>query len=430
MTSPLRIGIAGLGTVGAAVARIVVEQGEALASRCGRPLVLAAVSSRDHAKDRGVSLEGAVWFPDLVKLARSASIDVFVELIGGEGDPARAAVSAALGRALPVVTANKALLAHHGVELALMAEEQRVSLNFEGAVAGGIPIIKALREGLAANKLARVYGILNGTCNYILTTMEASGRKFADVLAEAQRLGYAEADPTFDIGGMDTAHKLALLAAVAFGNAPALDGIHVEGIARITPHDIVFAREFGFRIKLLGVATRSDGGIELRVHPAMVPLGTPLADVDGVYNAVVAEGDLVGKSVYEGRGAGAGPTASAVISDILDIARGQQLSTFGTPAVKLKRPVIVPMGDHLGPCYLRFTVIDRPGVIAVISRCLADQAISIESMLQRSRAPGEAVPVVFITHEAREAELAKALQAIVAAGVVTEEPCMIRMERF
>jgi homoserine dehydrogenase len=260
--------------------------------------------------------------------------------------------------------------------------------------------------------------------------MEASGRSFADVLAEAQKLGYAEADPAFDIGGMDTAHKLALLAAVAFGNAPALDGIHVEGIARITPHDIVFAREFGYRIKLLGVATRSDHGIEQRVHPAMVPLGTPLADVDGVYNAVVAEGDLVGKSVYEGRGAGAGPTASAVISDILDIARGQRLPTFGAPAAVLKRPSLVPMGDHQGACYLRFTVIDRPGVIAVISRCLADQGISIESMLQRSRAPGEPVPVVFITHEAREAELTKALQAIVAAGVVTEEPCMIRMERF
>jgi len=430
MTAPLRVGIAGLGTVGAAVARIIVEHGDELASRCGRPLVLAAVSARDHAKDRGVSLDGAAWFPDPVELARSASIDAFVELIGGDGDPARASVSTALGRALPVITANKALLAHHGVELALIAEEQRVALNFEAAVAGGIPIVKALREGLAANRLARVYGILNGTCNYILTTMEASGRKFADVLAEAQRLGYAEADPTFDIGGMDTAHKLALLAAVTFGTAPALDGIHVEGIARITPHDIVFAREFGFRIKLLGVATRSGGGIELRVHPAMVPLGTPLADVDGVYNAVVAEGDLVGKSVYEGRGAGAGPTASAVMSDILDIARGQRLSTFGTPAVNLKRPVIVPMGDHLGACYLRFTVIDKPGVIAVISRCLADQAISIESMLQRSRAPGEAVPVVFITHEAREAELSKALQAIVAAGVVTEEPCMIRMERF
>ena len=341
-----------------------------------------------------------------------------------------AAVEAALASGKPVVTANKALLAQHGAKLAQTAEANGLALNFEAAVAGGIPIVKAVREGLAANRLSRVYGILNGTCNYILTTMEASGRMFADVLADAQTLGYAEADPAFDIGGMDTAHKLSLLAAVAFGNAPALDGIHVEGIARITPHDIVFAREFGFRIKLLGVATRSDAGIEQRVHPAMVPLGTPLADVDGVYNAVVVEGDLVGKSVYEGRGAGAGPTASAVLSDVLDIARGQRLPTFGGPAANLKRPVPVPMGDHLGPCYLRFTVIDRPGVIAVISRCLADQGISIESMLQRSRAPGEPVPVVFITHEAREAELTKALQAIVTAGVVTEEPCMIRMERF
>ncbi len=430
MTTPLRIGIAGLGTVGANVARIVAEQGEALSARAGRKLVLAGVCARDRRKDRGVDLAQVEWFEDAAALARSPAIDVFVELIGGEGDPAKAAVEAALAAGKPVVTANKALLAHHGAKLAQNAEAKNLTLNFEAAVAGGIPIIKALREGLAVNRLARVYGILNGTCNYILTTMEASGRSFADVLAEAQKLGYAEADPAFDIGGMDTAHKLSLLAAVAFGNAPALDGIHVEGIARITPHDIVFAREFGYRIKLLGVATRSAQGIEQRVHPAMVPLGTPLADVDGVYNAVVAEGDLVGKSVYEGRGAGAGPTASAVMSDILDIARGQRLPTFGAPAATLKRPVLVPMGEHLGACYLRFTVIDRPGVIAVISRCLADQAISIESMLQRSRSPGEAVPVVFITHEARELDLTKAIQAIVAAGVVTDEPCMIRMERF
>jgi homoserine dehydrogenase len=260
--------------------------------------------------------------------------------------------------------------------------------------------------------------------------MEASGRTFHDVLAEAQRLGYAEADPTFDIGGMDTAHKLALLASVAFGNAPALDGIHVEGIERITPLDIEFANEFGFRIKLLGIATRTDAGIEQRVHPAMVPHGTPLADVDGVFNAVVAEGDLAGKSVYEGRGAGAGPTASAVMADILDIARGVRLPTFGSPAATIARPAIVPLTEHVGACYLRFTVIDRPGVIAVLSRCLADQAISIESMLQRSRAPGEAVPVVMITHEAREESMAKALQAIVSTGIVMERPCMVRIERF
>jgi len=314
--------------------------------------------------------------------------------------------------------------------LANAAEAKNVSLDFEAAVAGGIPIVKALREGLGANRIERVYGILNGTCNYILTTMEASGRSFPDVLAEAQKLGYAEADPTFDIGGMDTAHKLCLLAAVAFGNAPALDGIHVEGIERITPLDIGFAREFGFRIKLLGLATRTPNGIEQRVHPAMVPLGTPLADVDDVFNAVVAEGDLVGKSVYEGRGAGAGPTASAVMSDLLDVARVQRLPTFGAPAASLKRPRMVSMGEHVGPCYLRFTVIDRPGVIAVLSRCLADQAVSIESMLQRSRSPGEAVPVVMITHEAREASMVKALEAIVATGVVTDQPCMIRMERF
>lgn len=426
----LRIGIAGLGTVGGSVARIVVEQGRSLASRSGRELQLTAVSARDKKKDRGIPLSNVEWFDDPVKLAQSAPIDVFVELIGGEGGAAKAAVEAALARGLPVVTANKALLAHHGVALAKTAEGKKLPLNFEAAVAGGIPIIKSLREGLGANRIERVYGILNGTCNYILTTMEASGRSFGDVLAEAQKLGYAEADPTFDIGGMDTAHKLCLLAAAAFGNAPSLPGIHVEGIERITPLDIHFAHEFGFRIKLLGIATRTANGVEQRVHPAMVPLGTPLADVDGVFNAVVAEGDLVGKSVYEGRGAGAGPTASAVMADILDIARGVRLPTFGAPAETLSPPKAVPMGDHVGTCYLRFVVIDRPGVIAVLSRCLADQAISIESMLQRSRSPGEQVPVVMITHEAREGAMTKALNAIVGTGVVAEQPCMIRIEKF
>jgi homoserine dehydrogenase len=419
-----------VGTVGATVARLIVDNGKALAARCGRELVLTAVSARTKGQDRGFRMDGVTWFDDPAKLAASADIDLFVELMGGEGGAAKASVEAAIARGLPVVTANKALLAHHGVVLAKAAEARNLALNFEAAVAGGIPIIKALREGLGANRISRVYGILNGTCNYILTTMEATGRSFRDVLAEAQKLGYAEADPTFDIGGMDTAHKLSLLAAVAFGNAPALDGIHVEGIERITPLDIEFANEFGFRIKLLGIATRTDTGIEQRVHPSMVPHGTPLADVDGVFNAVVAEGDLAGKSVYEGRGAGAGPTASAVMADILDIARGVNLPAFGAPAASIGRPVIVPVSDHVGACYLRFTVIDRPGVIAVLSRCLADQAISIESMLQRSRSPGEAVPVVMITHEAKEAAMAKALQAIVATGTVMEQPCMVRIERF
>ncbi len=426
----LRIGIAGLGTVGASVARIIVEQDEALAARCGRRLELKAVSARKKNKSRGFNMSGVDWFDDPIALARTGPIDLFIELMGGEGDPAKASVEAALARGIPVVTANKALLAHHGVALANAAEAKDLALNFEAAVAGGIPIIKALREGLGANRISRVYGILNGTCNYILTTMEASGRTFNDVLAEAQKLGYAEADPTFDIGGMDTAHKLSLLAAVAFSSAPALDSIHVEGIQRITPLDIAFAREFGFRIKLLGLATRTANGIEQRVHPAMVPLGTPLADVDGVFNAVVAEGDLVGKSVYEGRGAGAGPTASAVMSDVLDIARGVHLPAFGAPAIKISRPGIVPISEHTGACYLRFTVIDRPGVIAVLSRCLADQAISIESMLQRSRSPGEAVPVVMITHEAQEGAMSKALSAVVATGTVMEQPCMVRIERF
>ncbi|HAJ47639.1 MAG TPA: homoserine dehydrogenase, partial [Alphaproteobacteria bacterium] len=292
---------------------------------------------------------------------------------------------------------------------------------------GSIPIIKALREGLAANRVARVLGILNGTCNYILTTMEASGRSFEDVLAEAQALGYAEADPTFDVDGMDTAHKLVILASLAFGCVPDLDGLSVEGIRRVTALDIGFAREFGYRIKLLGIAEALGDGISQRVHPAMIPLGSPLADVHGVFNAVMVQGDLAGPSVFEGRGAGGSPTASAVISDILDAARGLKLPAFGRAPSQLRRPAPVPIGDLTGPSYLRFRVLDRPGVLARIAGALAEHGISIESMIQRGRSPDEPVHIVMVAHEARDGALSNALDAIGRSDTVIEPPCMIRI---
>jgi len=328
-----------------------------------------------------------------------------------------------------VVTANKALLAHHGTALARAAEVAGVTLAYEAAVAGGIPIIKALREGLAANRVERVYGILNGTCNYILTTMRRTGREFADVLAEAQRLGYAEADPSFDVDGVDAAHKLAILTAVAFGCEVNFAGVHVEGIRNVSAMDIAYAEELGYRIKLLGLARPTEHGIEQRVHACMVPIGTPLAHVEGVFNAVVTEGDAVGQNVVEGRGAGAGPTASAVVADLMDIARDRALPTFSVPASQLKPLAPSPMERHRGAYYVRLMVVDRPGVIADVTAALRDEQVSLESMLQRGRAPNEAVPVVLTTHDdTEEASMRRALARIARLGTVLEPPHMIRIE--
>jgi len=290
------------------VLRLIDQQRTALADKCGRPIEVVAVSARSRGKDRGIDLKRVRWVADPVKLASDPGIDAFVELIGGDGNPARAAVTAALKAGKPTVTANKALLARHGGELAVLAEKHKVALNFEAAVAGGIPIIKTLREGLSGNAVARIYGILNGTCNYMLTRMEREKLSFDECLKEAQRLGYAEADPSFDIDGIDAAHKLAILAALAFGRPVAFDAVHVEGIRRVSSLDIAFAGELGYRIKLLGIARQTDQGIEARVHPCMVPQSAPIARVDGVFNAVVAEGDFVGRVMLEGRGAGAGPS--------------------------------------------------------------------------------------------------------------------------
>jgi homoserine dehydrogenase len=428
MIRPLSVAVAGLGTVGAGVLTLLRDNAELVAARAGRPIAVTAVSARDRARERGVSLEGLRWFDDPVALAADPAADVVVELIGGSDGSARALVEAAITAGKPVVTANKALLAVHGAALAAQSEAQGVPLAFEAAVAGGIPAIKALREGLAANRIHRVAGILNGTCNYILTVMRERGREFSEVLADAQRLGYAEADPSFDIDGVDAAHKLAILAAIAFGRPVAFGDVHVEGIRGVSALDIAFATELGYRIKLLGIARRTEAGIEARVHPCMVPANSPVARVDGVFNAVVAEGDFVGRVMLEGRGAGAGPTASAVVADLIDIARGRFTPVWGAASRALSDEPAVPMLAHVGAYYLRLMVVDRPGVIADVTAVLRDQGVSLESMLQRGRSPGEAVPVVLVTHETREAAMRAALDRIAGLDAVLEAPSLIRIE--
>ncbi|TCZ66674.1 homoserine dehydrogenase [Roseicella aquatilis] len=428
MSKPLSIAVAGLGTVGAGVLKLLSENADIVAARAGRPVVVGAVSARDRTRDRGVRLDTLRWYDDPVALAADPGTDVVVELIGGSDGPARALVEAALKAGKPVVTANKALLAVHGAAIAELAEARGVPLAFEAAVAGGIPAIKALREGLAANRIRRVAGILNGTCNYILTVMREHKREFAEVLAEAQRLGYAEADPSFDIDGVDAAHKLAILAALAFGRPVDFAAVHVEGIREVSALDISLAEELGYRIKLLGLAARTEAGISARVHPCMVPVTAPIARVDGVFNAVVAEGDHVGRVMLEGRGAGAGPTASAVVADLIDLARGRVTPVWGAAAGVLNGAPSVPMGRHVGAYYLRLMVLDRPGVIADVTGILRDYAISLEAMLQRGRAPGEAVPVVMTTHDCEEAQMRAALARICALDSVLEKPALIRIE--
>ncbi len=430
MTTPLRIGIAGLGTVGGGVFRLLRTHRELLQARTGRPFEIRGVSARSRRRERGLDLSGVEWFDDPLALARHPEIDVVCELIGGSEGIARELVTTALAHGKPVVTANKALLAHHGGELARLAEAHSVTIGWEAAVAGGIPVVKALREGLAGNRIRRVYGILNGTCNYILTQMRLTGRPFDQVLAEAQRLGYAEADPSFDVDGIDAAHKLALLAAAAYGLEPDFAAVHVEGIRHVTPLDIAFAEELGYRIKLLGVARLTEHGLEQRVHPAMVPHEAPIAQVEGVYNGVTVEGDFVGTTVYEGRGAGAGPTASAVVADLVDLARGVRLPVFGVPAEELRPPTPLPMSRHEGCYYIRLQVVDRPGVLAEIAAILRDHAISIEALIQRARNPGRGVPIVLTTHEAREGAMVTALDQIGALTSVLEPPRMIRIEPF
>ncbi|GGB54755.1 homoserine dehydrogenase [Roseibium aquae] len=436
MSDALRIGVAGLGTVGASVVRLLQEHGDQLARKSGRPVRVSAVSARDRGRDRGVDLSSMAWFDDPVAMARSADIDIFVELVGGESGAAEDSVRAALQRGLHVVTANKALLAKHGVDLALLAEQHNACLNYEAAVAGGIPIVKTMRESLSGNAVSRVYGILNGTCNYILTRMEDEGLSFEACLADAQRLGYAEADPTFDIEGFDTAHKLAILTSLAFGTKISSDTIYVEGITSITTADIHAASELGYRIKLLGVAQRTESGIEQRVHPTMVPKSSAIARIDGVLNAVAVDGDFVGEVILVGPGAGGKATASSVVADIADIARGDETPVLGTPAAELDDYVRAGMRKHAGGYYIRLAVYDRPGAFAEIANCMADADISLESIVQRRNGSAASIeraepqPVILITYETTEEAVKKALDVIQSKGVVAAAPQMIRIEKL
>src|SRR4051794_29429539 len=435
MAAPLKVGLAGLGTVGASVARLIGQQRTVLADKCGRPIEVVAVSARSKGKDRGIDMKKLRWVADPVELARDPGIDAFVELIGGDGNPALAAVSAALKAGKPVVTANKALLARHGVELAGLAENNKVALNFEAAVGGAIPIVKTLREGLAGNAVTRIYGILNGTCNYMLTRMERERLSFDECLKEAQRLGYAEADPSFDIEGHDTAQKLSILASLTFGIRVDAAAIYVEGITSITTADLEAADELGYRIKLLGVAVKTDKGIEQRVHPTMVRKDSAIAQVMGVTNAVTIDAEGIAPITLVGPGAGGLATASAVVSDIADIARGARTAPFGRPVGKLKASKKAPMQRHEGGYYIRLLAVDKPGTAATIAKRLAQHNISMESIVQRHRGPAPEtgsrtpVPVILITYATTEDAVRKALAAVKRDRVISGEPQLIRIEK-
>ena len=436
MAEPLKVGLAGLGTVGTAVVQLLERERDKLVARCGRPIEVVAVSARSRGKKRAVDLKKVRWAADPVALAGDPGIDVLVELIGGEGDPAKSAVETALAAGKPVVTANKALLAAHGLKLATLAERQRVALNFEAAVAGGIPIVKTLREGLSGNSFTRVYGILNGTCNYILTRMEEERISFADCLKEAQRLGYAEADPTFDIEGYDTAQKLAILASLAFGTKVDPAAVYVEGISSITLADLDAADELGYRVKLLGVAVRTDAGIEQRVHPTMVPKESAIAQVMGVTNAVTIDADGLAPITLVGPGAGGTATASAVVADLADIARGVRTPPFGRPAARMTAVRKAPMQRHEGGYYIRLLARDRPGSAATIARRLAERQISLESIVQRHESrsqdagkSGDPAPVILITYATTEDAVRKALAAVRRDRVISGRPQVIRIEK-
>jgi len=437
MDKQLRLGLAGLGTVGSSVARLIERNRVELAGKCQRGIEITAVSARDPNKARGADLGSAMWFDDAAEMARSAEIDVLIELIGGADGIAYEAVTAALTSGKHVITANKALIAAHGVELARLAETRGVSLNFEAAVAGGIPIVKTLREALAGNRVSHVYGILNGTCNYILTRMEKEHLSFEACLKRAQELGYAEADPTFDIEGHDTAHKLAILTSLAFGTEISDEDIYMEGISSITTADIEAADDLGYRIKLLGVAQRTESGIEQRVHPAMVPKASAIAQIDGVTNAVAIDGDFVGEIVLAGAGAGGDATASAVVGDIADIARSIRVPALGRPADLLTPYVRARMRAHEGGYYIRLMVQDRPGAFAAIATRMSEKGISLQSIVQkdlaeptRARDENALKPVILITYDTMEAGVREALELIEADNVIVGPPQLIRIEKL
>lgn len=437
MAEPLRIALAGLGTVGAGVIRLVEANAALIARRAGRPIRITVVGARDRYKDRGVDLSAYAWEDDMVVMGERDDVDVVVELVGGSDGPALSCARTTIEAGKSFVTANKAMIAHHGLELAAKAEDKRVALKFEAAVAGGIPVIKGLREGAAANEIERVYGILNGTCNYILSTMEDTGRDFADVLAEAQAKGYAEADPAFDIEGTDAAHKLSILAAIAFGGRIDFASVDTTGITRLRAADIAQADALGYVIRLIGMAEteRTTAGHALfqRVQPHLVPFDHPLAHVDGATNAVVAEGNFSGRLLFQGAGAGDGPTASAVVADLIDIARstsgaGEVSAPFSVPVAELEQMPPAATGHRRGRAYLRFMVADRPGVLAEITAALRDAGVSIESMIQKGRADaGDEVMVAMVTHEGPESAVAEALRLLEGSDSLAEAPLVIHI---
>ncbi|MCU0901098.1 MAG: homoserine dehydrogenase [Cypionkella sp.] len=429
MPAPLRLGLAGLGTVGIGVVTIVQRHADLIAARAGRPVTISAVSARDPKKNRDADLSGYAWESDPVALARRDDIDVFVEVMGGHEGSARDATEAAIAAGKDVVTANKALLAHHGQALAEAAEAQGRVIRFEAAVAGGIPVIKALTEGLAANQMRRVMGVMNGTCNYILTRMQAAGLPYETVFEEARQLGYLEADPNLDVGGIDAGHKLSLLAAIAFGTKVSFDKVELEGIGNVSIDDINLADDMGYHIKLLGVAQMTGRGLEQRMTPCLVPADSPLGQLQGGTNMVVLEGDSVGQIVMRGAGAGMGPTASAVMADVIDIARGTRLSTFGRPASSLVTPIAAASATP-APYYLRMTLLDKPGALAKIATALGEAGISIDQMRQLNQ-PNEAdnkATVLIVTHKASPADVAFAMSGFEKTGVLIGAPVAIRIE--
>ncbi|WP_417808861.1 homoserine dehydrogenase [Thioclava sp.] len=425
---PLRLGIAGLGTVGIGVVKIVHRHADLLAARAGRPVVITAVSARDRTKNRDADLSNFAWESDPVALATREDVDVFVEVMGGHEGAAKDATEAALRAGKDVVTANKALLAHHGQALAELAENLNRAIRFEAAVAGGIPVIKVLTEGLAGNGMRRVMGVMNGTCNYILTRMEEAGLPYDTVFEEARQLGYLEADPNLDVGGIDAGHKLAILAAIAFGTQVSFDNVVLEGIGRISIDDIRRAGDMGYKIKLLGVAQMTGRGLEQRMTPCLVPASSPLGQLTGGTNMVVLEGDAVGQIVLRGAGAGEGPTASAVMGDVMDLARGLRLSTFGQPAAKLVKatPAVAP---NPAPYYLRLQLADKPGALAKVATILGESGVSISRLRQYGHADTSA-PVLIVTHKTTRDAIDHAIAALPATRVVEGEPVAIRIEEL
>lgn len=427
------VGLIGFGTVGTGVAKILLGSGALIKRRTGVPIELVRVADLDMTRDRGVTLPAGVLINDAKALIDDPAVDIVIELIGGY-DAAKRVILEALAKGKPVVTANKALLAVHGEEILEAAARHKVDLGFEASVGGGIPVIRALTEGLAANTILSLYGIINGTSNYILSRMTCEGQSFQDVLAEAQAAGYAEADSTFDVAGVDSAHKLAIMVSLAYGTPVNVKDIYTEGITRITPVDISYAEEFGYTIKLLGIAKSLDGEIEARVHPTMVPSASPIAQVEGVYNAIQLVGDAAGDIVLYGQGAGSMPTGSAVVSDVIAIARNLLRDAAGrVPPASFqqdqRRPLrIRPMEEILSQYYMRFMVLDRPGVLSQIAGVLGRHSISIASVIQQGRKEGQTVPVVIMTHTARERDVQAALREIDNMAFISEPTTLIRVE--